>query len=484
MNPTTFNARQIEDNYLITNMVGQYLFLNQAEYESFYRGEVEADSELWNRLKDSNFIEDLVDQNELQQKYQDRKTFLAHGPTLHIFVLTLRCNQTCLYCHASRTKEKSSSGTYDMNADTARQAVDLAFKTTAPSFTIEFQGGEPLLNYPLIKQIVAQAKEKNKTLRRLVEFTLVSNLAAMNEDILQFILDNRIQVCTSIDGPKELHNQQRKMAGGDAFDQSVKWIKRINQAYQKQGLSSDVYHVEALITVTSKTLKYARQIVDTYRELGVNAIYLRPMDPYGFAAKNKGDLVYSIDDYLAFYHEVVDYIIELNLQGEQMLERNAAIFLTKILSGKDPNFLDIRSPCGAGIGQVTYNYDGKIFTCDEARMLYEMGDDFFQIGDVSECSYNQIIDHPTVRSMIIASNLEGVPDCYHCAYYPYCGVCPVHNYHTSGSIHGLMGSSSWCKIHKGIQDYLFKKLLARDDKTIEIFNRWIEVRNRDHYLHG
>ncbi|MEZ4385719.1 MAG: hypothetical protein R3A79_30650 [Nannocystaceae bacterium] len=64
-------------------------------------------------------------------------------------------------------------------------------------------------------------------------------------------------------------------------------------------------------------------------------------------------------------------------QGVEILERFAAIFLTGILRGEDPNFLDVRAPAGTGIGQLAVNYDGTVFTRDEGRMLHEMGDDNF-----------------------------------------------------------------------------------------------------------
>jgi radical SAM protein with 4Fe4S-binding SPASM domain len=173
----------------------------------------------------------------------------------------------------------------------------------------------------------------------------------------------------------------------------------------------------------------------------------------------------------------------------EILERFAAIFLTKILGGLDPNFLDIRSPCGAGIGQIAYNYDGKVFTCDEGRMLHEMGDSTFLLGDVSpsgdttaRSNYRDMMTHETVRALAIASNLDAQPDCVNCTYQPYCGVCPVHNHKTQGSIFGRMRESSLCAVHKGIQDYLFSKIGGGDPETLEILQRWTTVRDRTHFL--
>ena len=203
---------------------------------------------------------------------------------------------------------------------------------------------------------------------------------------------------------------------------------------------------------------------------------------FGFASQTGPKIEYSRRNYLDFYREAVDYMLEKNRAGAEILERYAAIFLTKILTGDDPNFLDIRSPCGAGIGQLAYNYDGSIFTCDEGRMLHEMGDDLFRIGHASESRYRELMTHDTVRALTAASNLDAQPDCTSCTYNPYCGICPVHNYETQGSLHGRMRESDWCAVHKGIQDYLFDKLRRNEPPVVETLQRWTTLRERSHFL--
>jgi radical SAM protein with 4Fe4S-binding SPASM domain len=176
-------------------------------------------------------------------------------------------------------------------------------------------------------------------------------------------------------------------------------------------------------------------------------------------------------------------MLELNRQGVEILERYAAIFLTKILTGQDPNFLDVRSPAGAGIGQLGYSYDGRIFTCDEGRMLYEMGDDSLQLGHVDHDRYRDIVGHPTVRAAVLASNLDGQPDCVNCAYSPYCGTVPATNLKSQGSLFGRMRDNKICAVHKGIQDYLFEKLGEADPDVMRAFERWTTFRPREHFVH-
>ena len=370
----------------------------------------------------------------------------------------------------------------DMTRETAEKSVDMILRSTSPDVTIEFQGGEPLVNFPVVKHLVEYAREKNRAVGKTLEFTMVSNFSLLDEEKLAWLLDNKVQLCTSIDGPAALHDKQRKLPGGSAHEVATKWIARINQAYRERGLDETLYHVEALLTTTRATLDHPVEVVDQYVGLGCKALFLRPLDPFGFVDKTGPKLEYPRAEYLAFYRKAVDHMIELNKQGTQILERYAAIFLTKILTGEDPNFLDIRSPGGPGIGQLAYSYDGTIFTCDEGRMLHEQGDDTFRLGHVATSSYRDIVGHETVRALLLASQMESRPDCVNCAYVPYCGVPPVHSHKTQGTIFGRMRESSLCAVHKGIQDYLFEKLGEGDPATLEIFRRWTTIRPREHFL--
>lgn len=475
-----FRYRAVADKVVITNQEGRFLVLTKDEFQQFSEATVDPASELHAKLRDQNFLRAELNTAQASNDVRARKSFANYGPNLHIVVVTLRCNETCVYCHASRANMDQTET--DMTPALAEHTVDQILRSTNPNITIEFQGGEPLVNFPVVKHLIQYALEKNKSVGKIIEFTMVSNFALMDEEKLAYLLANKVQLCTSIDGPEHLHDKQRKLPGSSSHQKSTFWIKRINEAYGEMGLDSSLYRVEALLTTTSETLDRWKEVVDTYVSIGCRALFLRPVDPFGFADKTGHRVEYKRSDYLTFYRQAVDYMIELNLQGVQIIERFAAIFLTKILGRQDPNFLDIRNPCGAGIGQIAYNYDGKVFTCDEGRMLHEMGDSTFLIGDVEKSSYRELMGHETVRALAIASNLDAQPDCVNCAYNPYCGVCPVHNHKTQGSIFGRMRESSLCAVHKGIQDYLFEKIASGDPKVLEVFEKWTTVRERTHFI--
>lgn len=476
----SFRFRKVGKRTLVTNPEGSWLLLEDEEFKRYATGTVEQGSPLHARLRDGNFLRADFDVNKSVERLRKRKKFLGGGTNLHVMVVTLRCNETCVYCHASRAPMSATET--DMSKEVAEKSVDVALQTTSPALTIEFQGGEPLVNFPVVKHIIEYAKKRNEQVGKTIEFTMVTNLSLMDEEKLKFLLENKVQICTSIDGPEHLHDKQRRLPGLSAHKKAVEWIRRINVAYGEMGLDTSLYHVEALLTTTRDTLPLWKEVIDTYVDLGCKAIFLRPLDPFGWAEKTSYKLEYPRAEYMQFYRNAVDYMLELNKQGVQVLERFASIFLTKILQGEDPNFLDIRSPGGAGIGQLAYSYDGKVFTCDEGRMLHESGDDSFLLGDVFTNTYRQLAGHETVRAVAVASNLDGQPDCVNCTYNPYCGVPPVHTHKTQGQILGHMRESNLCAVHKGIQDYLFEKLGEGDPGTLETFQRWTTVRERDHFL--
>ncbi len=465
---------------LLTNPFGDWVFVTQGEMSALVRGQLDDGTPLHQKLAAKNFIRSKISVETEAKRLARKKRFLAYGPNLHICVVTLRCNETCVYCHASRADMDQVQT--DMSPEIGEKVVDFMLQSTSPGVTLEFQGGEPLANFPVMKHIIEYAVQKNRAYGKQLDFTLVSNLGLMTEDKLSYLVDHKVQICTSIDGPEALHTKQRVLVGGNSHREAARWIERINKKYIELGLDPTLYHVEALLTTTREALKYPREIVDTYRNLGCRAIFLRPVDPFGFAKKTAGRIEYDRREYHDFYRTAVDHILSLNAKGEEILERYAAIFLTKILMDEDSNFLDIRSPSGSAIGALAYNYDGSIFSSDEGRMIHEMGDDFFKIGDVRTSKYRDVMKHETVRALVLASIRETQPDCNVCTYAPYCGIQPEHSYRSQGSIFGQMRQSTLCSVHKGIQDFLFEKLHTGDASTVDTLKRWTTIRERSHFI--
>lgn len=462
-----FRFKKLDKDYLLTNDVGDYIFLSPGDFDKHLQGKLEKKSLKYQELKRKNFIGDELDLDKCVEKYKQKNQFLfSAGPSLHIIVVTLRCDHKCVYCQASSCSVGDKNK--DLSEENARKIVDYIFSTPNNNIAIEFQGGEPLLNWPVVKFIIEYALKKNKKEKRDLELRLVSNFTEMDEEKMNYLFKKAVVFCTSLDGPEELHNQNRIYIEGNSYQIAIKWLKKLLKNYKKYY----IYQPGALTTVTSRSLPVYKQIIDQYVELGLDNIVLRPLTPLGMARKTWQQIGYSTSQFLEFYKKSLDYILELNLKkGLRFREMIATNMLTKILTDKDPNYFELRSPCGAGIGQMLYNYNGDIYTCDEGRMIDE---ETFKIGSVLTDSYNNIINNQTVRTICIASCLDNLP-CDNCAYKPYCGTCPVISYIESGNIFPQLPNNSRCQLNKGIFDYIFKKI-QESDKIEKIFTEWATSR--------
>jgi uncharacterized protein len=463
-----FRFKKLDDRYLITNDIGQFLYLKPLEFLTFIEGKVKPKTTLYSRLLQNNFLRDSLDFDSMIAKYQQRNAFLAQGPSLHIVVVTLRCDHKCVYCQAA-SRPMNAEG-YDMDKRTAKKVVDTIFETPSKVISIEFQGGEPLANWPVVKYIVEYARQKNKTVKKELHFTLVSNFSLMDEEKFKWIFKNKIGVCTSIDGPREVHDLNRPRAGKESFSTAMTWLEKVRKEYQARLKKNEwdyIYSPGALITVTRRALKYPVEIVNTYRKLGLNTIFLRPLAKLGFAKETWETVGYEVKEFVDFYKKALNYIIKLNMQGKLFIEYTAMTFLVKILGGIDPGQLDLRTPCGAGIGQLLYNYNGEVYTCDEGRMLQ---DDLFRIGNVFRDDYKDLINSEVVKTTCTASCLDGLY-CDRCVYKPYCGVCPAWNYGETGTIFTQLAENRKHLLNEAILDFIFKKM--ENIKVKKVFEKWV-----------
>lgn len=468
----------VDGKVLVTNDAGEFHVLTPDDFRRFLAGRVDPAEALHGELARKGFVKGYIDADRMAARIRRKKAFLGGGPHLHVVVATLRCNHSCRYCHASRTDMDRVDT--DMSLATARQVVDFAMQTPSPVIAFEFQGGEPTVNFPVVRFVTEYAREKNRYEHKDLLLSLVSNLTWMDDEKLDFLVDQGVMVCTSLDGPEDLHNHNRGWVGkGSSWQTVTHWMDRFNAAYVARGLDPNLFHVDALMTTTRPSLKRGREIVDLYVEKGIKSIHLRPLNPFGFATATWKQIGYSMEEFLEFYADTVDYILELNRQGVFIQERMAAMFLTKILTPDDPNYTDCRSPAGSGQAQIAYNFDGAIYTCDEGRMAAHMGDEFFRLGHVASSEWKDIARHPTVKALAVASINQALPACADCVYNPYCGIQPLHNYKFDGDLFGQRPRSRKCQEFLGTQRYLFGKLIGDTDGSVErIFRRWTINRSR------
>lgn len=450
------------DSVVVTNVAGEHLTMSRADLESVVEGRSPGQPTL-DALRSRHMIRErgeALPVELLAMKLATRKKRLADLTALHMFVVTLRCEHTCRYCQVSR--QATGKGKFDMTVEMAEAALGHVFSSPSRQIKIEFQGGEPLLNFELVRWIVLRAEELNMVEERDLAFVITTNLALIDDDVLDFCLDHGIGISTSIDGPRELHNHNRRRPGQNSWEAAVDGLAKVVDR-----LGAD--KVSALMTTTEASLDQPEAIVDTYVELGLRSIFLRPISPYGFATRLRGGGQYDTDRWLDFYRRGLAYVIELNREGIPMTEVYSAIAARKMLTNDDPGYVDLTSPAGMGIGGIVYNYDGDIYASDESRMLAEMGDHTFRLGTVYD-DYKTIMMSDRLLGPLWESFTLSVPKCDLCAFESWCGADPVFHHATSQDVVGHKSFSSFCRRNTGIFTHLLR--LMDEDFTRDLLWKW------------
>lgn len=462
-----FNFERLEaDQVLVTNLVGEGTVLPAEVFRQLVDGDLHPDDKYYGRLRSKHIMREQGEQAPIELlalKVRTRYERLRSFTNLHIFVVTLRCDHSCQYCQVSR--QSADRAAFDMTRETADKALELVFRSPNPAIKIEFQGGEPLLNFEMVKYVVQRAEEINRSAQRDLQFVIATTLSLADEDMLRFCRDHRIYLSTSLDGPPELHNASRPRPGRDSHE-------RFEAGLRKARDIVGVDFVSALMTTSPRSLGRVQTIVDEYVRLGFDGIFLRHLSPYGFAIKTKTYQAYGAQRWLEFYKQGVEYILELNKRGVAFTEFYSTLLLTKMLSSQDAGFVDLMNPAGAAIAAVVFNYDGDVYASDESRMLKEMGDDTFKLGNVNTSSYEEIFTAPNLLSALEESFTLSAPMCSDCAFEPWCGAEPVFHHATAGDFLGRKPESDFCKRTMGAIKFLLQKM-REDEQAQEIFRGWV-----------
>jgi len=463
-----FNSKKIhDDKYIITNDFGEFAFLDSDHYQKLVRDKITDEDEMYELLCDKGFIigdsKEAFIQDRINQ-IQNMKSYCAIGTSLHIFAVTNACNLDCLYCQAHSRSSKLDGF---MSIETGKRAVEIAMQSPNKYLTFEFQGGEPLLNFDTVKEMILYSKKLNQDNKKTIEYTIVTNLTRMNDDILDFLVSNNVSICTSLDGPKEVHdfNRPYRKNGSGSYDDVVEKIKYL----QNKGI-----RIGAIQTTTRKSLDYYKEIIDEYDALDINSVFIRPLTPLGLAESSWEKIGYTAEEFLRFYRNIFEYIMGKNKDGKVFFEMHATYFLKKMLHGFSYNYMELRSPCGAALGQLSYYYTGDVYTCDEGRMMSEMGEYSFKLGDVYNNTYSDFISSSICKTMCKASIIESLPKCNDCVYQPYCGTCPVVNYASTKDLYSKNSKDYRCKAYKGIMGILFEIIERNDEDEMNVLYSWIE----------
>lgn len=449
----------------VSSLAGDWLVMEHAAFERFVGHALLADDPLLADLQARHLAVVDVQRSSLApllSQYRTRKSYLLGGPALHIFVVSLRCHHTCNYCQVSR--QQTTATAFDMANEAAVLAVDRLFEWPSPELTIEFQGGEPLLHFERVRTITERIVSRNTAEKRSLRFVLASTLHDLTDDQLAFLKEHRFKLSTSLDGPEWLHNANRPRPERDSYRRTVEGMARGRAA-----LGDDA--VSALTTLTRRSLEVPEAIIDEYRKLGLHSISLRPLSPYGFAARTRERIGYSTEAFLSFYDKALGHLIAVNRSGYSMDETFASLLLSQLFTPFGHGYVDLRSPTGAGLGAVIYDYDGQVYPSDEARMLAAMGDTRFALGRVTQ-SVEQWLTSPAMEQLMATGVAEALPTCSDCAYVPMCGADPIEHYSRQGDEVGHRPSSDFCKRQMGLFDLLLQRYQTVDREDREVLERW------------
>jgi len=465
-----FRFMDFDGRRILVNEVGEHLVLDNEVFDELVEHRLSPHNPEFQSLKAKHFIADSTTTTAtrlLATKYRTKKSFLGGFTGLHIFVVTLRCDHSCHYCQVSRVSQNRLK--YDMSRESAERALELVFRSPAESIKIEFQGGEPLLNFDSIRFVVGEARKQADAEGREVTFVIATNLVFLTEEILDFLRDNDVLVSTSLDGPAHVHNSNRPRPGNDSYELAIRGIERVRQALGFE-------RVSAIMTTSRSSLEYPEAIVDEYVAQGFDHIFVRHISPYGFAVRTRKRTGYELPAFLDFYKRALAHILEINRTGRFLVEAYAQTLLTKILTPFPAGYVDLQSPAGAGIGVAVYNYDGDVYVSDEARMLAEMGDTSFRLGNVHTHTYEELFGGPQLRSLVEASVIESLPGCADCAFQPYCGCDPLENYVTQGTVVGHRPTSEFHFRNLEIIKHLLRLYHGDDPFIKQLFWSWVQNR--------
>ena len=143
-----------------------------------------------------------------------------------------------------------------------------------------------------------------------------------------------------------------------------------------------------------------------------------------------------------------------------------------MLTPFDTGYVDLRSPAGIGIAAIVYNYDGDVYASDESRMLAEMGDKTFRLGNVHTDSWDDLLTSEALLAPLEESFAQSAPMCSDCAFEPFCGAEPVFHHATQGDPVGHKPSSAFCRRNMAIFRHLIV-LMRTDPDARSIFLRWV-----------
>ena len=324
------------------------------------------------------------------------------------------CNLNCEYCFASQGKYHGERAL--MSLETGKRAIDFLIENSGERINLEvdFFGGEPLMNFDVVKGIVDYARSIEKKHNKNFRFTLTTNGILVDDDVIEFANKECHNVVLSLDGRKQVHDNLRKTSSGKGsydiivpkFQEFVK--KRGNKGYYVRGtfthnntdFTNDIFHMADL----------------GFTELSMEPVVCSPNDPYALTYE---DLPVLFEQYEILAKEM----LKREKEGKPITFYHYMIDLTG-----GPCIYKRISGCGSGTEYMAVTPWGELFPCHQF-----VGDPKYSLGDIFEG-----VKNIEVQNEFKLCNAYARPDCKDCWAKLYCsGGCAANSYHATGSIKGV-----------------------------------------------
>ena len=350
------------------------------------------------------------------------------------------CNLRCKYCFASTGDYKE--GRMLMSLETGKKALDFLIEKSGDRkfLEVDFFGGEPTVNFDVVKQLVEYGRSREAEANKKFRFTITTNGILLTDDMIDFINKEMNNVVLSIDGRKDVNDRLRVRADGSgSYDKIVPNFKKL---VEKRGSDKDWY---VRGTYTKYNLDFSNDVMHLY-DLGFDQISVEPVmaDPSMPYAITQSDLPRIFDE----YEELSSKIRKIRSEGKFI---NFFHFMLDLDQG--PCAIKRLRGCGCGNEYVAVAPNGDIYPCHQF-----VGIEDYKLGSLNDGSFNE-----ELKKTFASAHVYSKPECKKCWAKFYCsGGCNANNYIYAGDIHNAYKLS--CEIQKKrLECAIFMKALTMLD---------------------
>ncbi|MDY3861424.1 MAG: thioether cross-link-forming SCIFF peptide maturase [Ruminococcus sp.] len=324
------------------------------------------------------------------------------------------CNLNCEYCFASQGKYHGDRAL--MSLEVGKRAIDFLVENsgTRKNLEVDFFGGEPLMNWDTVKDIVAYArsieKEKNKNFR----FTLTTNGMLIDDDVIEFANKEMHNVVLSLDGRKEVHDCLRKTVNGKGSYDII--VPKFQEFVRRRGDKG--YYIRG--TFTHNNVDFTEDIFHMadlgFTELSMEPVVCSPNDPYALTYDDLPKIFRQ-------YEILAEYMLEREKQGKPITFYHYMIDLTG-----GPCIYKRISGCGSGTEYMAVTPWGDLYPCHQF-----VGDEKYLLGNIYDGVTNK-----EIQNEFKMCNAYARKECKDCWAKLYCsGGCAANAYHATGSVTGV-----------------------------------------------